>query len=74
MSLFVLWFLRSEEYNNDQERESEDEFKSFVKEEIKDLSLDEDFFTVALAFFHRARNGVDPSLAIPNTRVMELLR
>ena len=69
-----LWFLRSEEYNNDKERESEDEFKSFVKEEVKDLSLDDDFFTVALVFFHRARNGVEPSLAILNTKLMGLLR
>lgn len=70
-----LWFLHSEEeYNNEQERESEDVFKSFVKEEVKDLSLDDDFLMLALVFFHRARNGVEASLAIPNTRVMGLLR
>ena len=70
-----LWFFHSEEkYNNKEERESEDAFKSFVKEEVKHLSLDDDFLTLALGFFHRARNGVEPSLEIPNTRVMELLR
>ena len=45
-----------------------------MKEEIKGRSLDDDFLTLALGFFHRARNGVEPSLEIPNTRVMELLR
>ena len=70
-----LWFLQSEEeYNNEQESESEDEFKSFVKEEVKDLSLDDDFLALALVFFHRARNGFEASLTIPNTRVMKLLR
>ena len=69
-----LWFLHSEEkYNNKEERESEDEFKSFVKDVVKHLSFDDDFLTLALGFFHRARNGVEPSLEIPNTRVMELL-
>ena len=73
--LIRLWFLHSEEkYNNNEERESEDEFKSFVKEEVKDLSFEDDFLTLALSFFHRAKNGVEPSLEIPNTRVMELLR
>ena len=70
-----LWLLHSEEdYKNKEERESEDAFKSFVKEEVKTLSFDDDFLTLALGFFHRARNGVEPSLEIPNTRVMELLR
>ena len=74
-TLCRLWFLHSEEkYNNKEERESEDEFKSFVKEEVKDRCFDDDFLTMALGFFHRARNGVEPSLEIPNTRVMELLR
>lgn len=68
-----LWFLHSDIYNNKQ-RGSEDEFKSFVKEEVKDLSLDDDFLALALVFFHRARNGMEPSLAIPNTKVMKLLR
>ena len=72
--LCQLWFLHSDIRNNEQRAESENEFKSFVKEEVNDLSLDEDFLALALVFFHRARNGVEPSLAIPNTRVMELLR
>lgn len=70
-----LWLLHSEEdYKNKEERESKDAFKSFVKEEVKHLSFDDDFLTLALGFFHRARNGVEPSLEIPNTRVMALLR
>lgn len=70
-----LWLLHSEEdYKNKEERENKDAFKSFVKEEVKHLSFDDDFLTLALGFFHRARNGVEPSLEIPNTRVMALLR
>ena len=45
-----------------------------MKEEVRDLSFDDDFLTLALGFLHRTRNGVEPSLQIPNTRVMELLR
>lgn len=55
-------------------REREEEFKMFVKEEVKDLSLDDDFLALALVFFDRTKNGMEPSLAIPNTRAMQLMR
>jgi len=67
-NLCKLWFL-SEDH-----RKGEEEFKIFVKEEVKDLSLDDDFLALALVFFDRTRNGMEPSLAIPNTRVMKLMR
>ena len=63
-----LWFL-SENHSK-----SEEEFKIFVKEEVKDLSLDDNFLVLALVFFDRTRNGMEPSLAIPDTRVMKLMR
>ncbi|KAL9974896.1 hypothetical protein ACROYT_G011996 [Oculina patagonica] len=67
-----LWLLHTDERND--QRKSEDEFKLFVKEKVRDLSFDEDFLALALVFFARARNGMEPSLAIPYTRVMNLLR
>jgi len=67
-NLCKLWFL-SEDH-----RKGEEEFKVFVKEKVKDLSLDDDFLALALVFFDRAMNGMEPSLAIPNTRVMKLMR
>ena len=42
--------------------------------EIEDLPLGEDFLAMALVFFDRAMKGVEPSLAIPTTSVMGLLR
>ena len=67
-NLCKLWFL-SEDH-----REREEEFKIFVKEEVKDLSLDDDFLALAFVFFDRTKNGMEPSLAIPNTRAMQLMR
>ena len=67
-NLCKLWF-RSED-----QRKSEEEFKIFVKEEVKDLSLVDDFLALALVFFHRKRNGMESSLAIPDTIVMKLMR
>jgi len=67
-NLCKLWFL-SEDH-----REREEEFKIFVKEEVKDLSLDDDFLALALVFFDRTKNGMEPSLAIPNTKAMQLMR
>ena len=46
----------------------------FVKVEVDDLSLNEDFLAMALIFFDRAMKGVEPSLATPTTSVMGLLR
>lgn len=66
-NLCKLWF-RSED-----QRKSEDEFKIFVKEEVKDLSLGDDFLALALVFFDRTRNGMESSLAIPDTMAMKLM-
>ena len=71
-NLCKLWFLNNE--CNEQKVVDEEEFKSFVKGEVEDLSLDEDFLEVALVFLDHARKGVELSLAIPSTRVMGQLR
>lgn len=71
-TLCKLWFLNNVE-NNDQ-RNSENEFKLFVNEEVRDLSFDDNFLELARGFFGRARNGIEPSLEIPNTRVMKHLK
>ena len=72
-NLCKLWFLIADE-SNDQVALNEKEFRSFVKAEVEELSSNEDFLAVALTFFDRAIKGVEPSLAIPTTTVMELLR
>ena len=71
-NLCKLWFLKNDENNG--ERKSDDEFKSFVKEEVKDLFFDDDFLALALVFSDRTRDGIEPSLEIPNTSAMGLLR
>ena len=73
-NLCKLWFLlKTNDESNDQ-RKSEDEFKTFVKLEVKDLSFDDDFLALTLVFFDRAWNGIEPSLAIPGTSTMVRLR
>ena len=42
--------------------------------EVENLWLNEDFLELALMFFDRTRKGNDPSLAIPTTRVMMLMK
>lgn len=69
-NLCKLWFLM---IKHDQ-RQSKEEFKAFVKEEVKDLALDDGFLALAFVFFDRTRNGMDPSLAIPSTSAMVQLR
>ena len=69
-----MWLQPSKRVENNEKRDSEEEFKSFVKEEVKDLSFDDDFLTLALVFFNRERGGVEPSLAIPGTSTMVRLR
>lgn len=44
-----------------------------MKEEVKDLSLGDDFLALALVFFDRTRNGMESSLAIPDTMAMKLM-
>ena len=73
-NLCKLWFLGSENDESNDYRVDEEEFKSFVKEKVDDLSSDEDFLAVALVFFEHTRKGLEPSLAIPSTSVMGRLR
>ncbi|XP_078365083.1 uncharacterized protein LOC144649472 [Oculina patagonica] len=73
-NLCKLWFLMTKNDETNDQRESEDEFKSFVKKEVKDLSFDDDFLALAFVFFDRARNESEPSLAIPGSSAMVLLR
>ena len=69
----ALWFLDSSESDNRKVPE-EEEFNTFVKQEVQDLSLDKAFYEVVNVFFERAGKGLDLSLAIPSTRMMEKLR
>ena len=73
-NLCKVWLLLSKSDENNEKRDSEEEFKSFVKEQVKDLSFDDDFLALTLVFFNRARDGVEPSLAIPGTSAMVRLR
>ena len=72
-NLCKLWLLVDNESNEPKSWE-EEAFKLFVKGEVEDLFLDENFLAVALVFFDHARKGVEPSLAIPTTSVMRRLR
>ena len=69
-NLCKLWFLMTK--NN--KKEKEDDFKSYVKDEVKDLSFDDDSVALSLVFFQGVMNGMEPSLAIPSTTTMKLLR
>ena len=72
-NLCALWFLDSSESDNRKVLE-EEEFNTFVKQEVQDLSLDKAFYELVNVFFESARKGLEPSLAIPSTRMMEKLR
>ena len=72
-NLCKLWFLIHDKSNGTKTLD-EDRFKAFVKEEVANLCLDENFLSVALGFFDHIRKGVESSLAIPTRRFMELLR
>ena len=50
------------------------DFTSFVKEEVKDLSLREDFVALSLHFFREARNEGETSIAMPSSRTMKLVK
>ena len=69
----ALWFLDSSESDN-RKVPQEEEFNTFVKQEVQDLSLNKAFYEVVNVFFESARKGLEPSLAIPSTRMMEKLR
>ena len=72
-NLFALWFLDSSE-SKDHKALEDKEFNTFVRQEVQDLCLDEAFYEVVNVFFESARKGLEPSLAIPTTRMMEKLR
>ena len=71
-NLCKLWFLKSDENNSKQT--NEEEVTSFVREEIVDHSLGEEFITLSLQFFGQMKEGKDPSLVVPHTSVMEHMK
>ena len=72
-NLCKLWFLMTKNDESKNKKDNEDDFKSYVKEEVKDLSFDDDFVALSLVFFQGVINGMEPSLAIPSTTTMKLL-
>ena len=72
-NLSKLWFLMDNRSKSTKSLD-EDGFKKFVKEEVVDLCLDENFLSVALIFFDHVKKGVESSHAIPTTRFMGLLK
>ena len=73
-NLYKLWFLMTKDEDTKDGEKEEDEFTSFVREEVKGLSLDGDFVAQSLAFFHSAKNGMEPSRSILCSRAMKYLR
>lgn len=41
---------------------------------MRGLSLDDDLVALSLAFFHSARNGIEPSWSVHNSRAMKYIR
>ena len=72
-NLCALWFLDSSE-SDDHKALEDEEFNTFVRQEVQDLCLDDAFYAVVNVFFESAKKGLEPSLAIPTTRMMEKLR
>ena len=72
-NLCALWFLDNSE-SDDHKALEHKEFNTFVRQEVQDLCLDEAFYEVVNVFFESARKGLEPSLAIPTTQMMEKLR
>lgn len=70
-NLYKLWFTRSRDDTRNDEQEKVNDFTSFVKEEVKDLSLREDFVALSLHFFRGVRNEGETSIAIPSSRTMK---
>lgn len=70
-NLYKLWFTRSRDNTRNDEEEKVNDFTSFVKEEVKDLSLREDFVALSLHFFREVRNEGETSIAIPSSRTMK---
>ena len=72
-NLCALWFLDSSE-SDDHKALEDEEFNTFVRQEVQDLCLDDAFYAAVNVFFESAKKGLEPSLAIPTTRMMEKLR
>ena len=72
-NLCALWFLDSSE-SDDYKALGDEEFNTFVRQEVQDLCLDDAFYAVVNVFFESAEKGLEPSLAIPTTRMMEKLK
>ena len=72
-NLCALWFLDSSE-SDDHKALEDEKFNTFVRQEVQDLCLDDVFYAVVNVFFESAKKGLEPSLAIPTTRMMEKLR
>ena len=70
-NLCKLWFLKSDENSK---QTNEEEVTSFVREEIADHSLGEEFITLSLQFFGPMKEGKDPSLVVPDTSVMKEMK
>ena len=66
-TLCKLWCL-------DYSTKSTEQFISFIKDQVKELSLDEMFVTTALEFLTQRQNGRDPSLTIPETILMKNMK
>ena len=71
--LCKLWFLNNEDGTN-KNALNEENFNSFVREEIGGLFTYEEFLSIAHVFFHNTRKGIESSVAIPMTSAMWQLR
>ena len=72
-TLCKLWFLNNEDGTN-KNALNEENFNSFVREEIGGLFMYEEFLSIAHVFFHNTRKGIESSIAIPMTSAMWQLR
>ena len=68
-SLCKTWYLQP--YKSSDDKTNEEDFASFVRQETTDISIDDDFMALALAFHAEVRAGMDMSYLIPQTSVME---
>lgn len=68
-TLCKLWFHKPDK--NDEEKSKEEEFISFVQEEVQSFTADDEFMALTQAFFAQQKAGKDISLLIPYTSVME---
>ena len=73
-TLCKLWSLNNEDCTN-KNALNEENFNSFVREEIGGIFMYEEFLSIAAhVFFHNTRKGIESSIAIPMTSAMWQLR